>query len=235
MARSFSSARIEYGTTVPSPANCTIAAWIRTGTLGGTRSIVDRDDGTNRYFQFRTSGTALQFIGFSGNSPATASGGTLSNSTVYHVAGRADGSTVKCYVAGSEVGSASLGAMDNDTVRFNLGNGAGAWNGDIAEVAQWSVALTTDEIAALAKGLSPLLVRPTALQFYAPVIGRYSSEPAIVGGYTGTIFGTATVADHPRIIYPESPRVLPLIAAGAPPAAAVAHYYRHLLRQQRGF
>lgn len=232
MARTFSTARYEYGTTIPTPANCTVACWVTTGNVTGTKSIVDRDDGANRYFQFRMSGNKLQFIGFSSNSPATATGATaLSATTTYHVAGRADGSAVKCYVNGTEDGTAALGAMDNDTVRFHVGNGAGDWDGMICEIAQWNVALDTAELGALADGFSPLLIRPTALQIYVPMIGRYSAEPSLIGGYTGTLFGTANVSDHPRIITPRPARVHPLIAVGGGSPANIPEmmaYYRRL-------
>ena len=60
----------------------------------------------------------------------------------------------------------------------------------------WNVALTAAEIASLAKGFSPRLIRPQSLAFYAPLI-RETLD--IRGGLTLTDSGS-TVADHPRII-----------------------------------
>ncbi len=67
--------------------------------------------------------------------------------------------------------------------------------GRIAEVGFWSVTLTQDEITALAKGASPLSIRPQSLFFYAPLV-RDAIE--LRNGSTLTVSG-ATVAEHPRI------------------------------------
>lgn len=42
--------------------------------------------------------------------------------------------------------------------------------GALADLALWSVALTDDEAASLGKGFSPLLIRPSALEIYAPLV-----------------------------------------------------------------
>lgn len=53
-------------------------------------------------------------------------------------------------------------------------------NGQLAEFGIWSVALTSEEIAALASGANPFSIRPTSLVFYAP-LGQSSPEPQILG------------------------------------------------------
>lgn len=70
------------------------------------------------------------------------------------------------------------------------------WQGRIAEVGIWNVALTADEITSLSKGISPALIRRQSLVFYSPLVRDISD---IRGGLTLTINGT-TVTDHPRII-----------------------------------
>jgi len=42
----------------------------------------------------------------------------------------------------------------------------------VAELARWDVILADDEVALLAQGVSPMLVRPDALQLYAPCYGE---------------------------------------------------------------
>ena len=42
-------------------------------------------------------------------------------------------------------------------------------DGSLAEAAIWNAALSDAEVAALATGVSPLLVRPGSLVFYAPL------------------------------------------------------------------
>jgi hypothetical protein len=88
----------------------------------------------------------------------------------------------------------SIGALYRNTP-------AGYCDGLLAEAGIWNVALSDEEAAILAKGYSPLLVRPASLVAYWPLIGRYSPEIDIKGGYALTVSG-ATVGDHPRIIYP---------------------------------
>lgn len=86
-------------------------------------------------------------------------------------------------------------------------------NGRIQEVAVWNVALTDAEIAALGKRISPLLVRPASLIFYAPIIGRKSPEPDLIGGRNLTISGTMAQAEHAPMVYPSRP----LWHMGTPP------------------
>lgn len=79
------------------------------------------------------------------------------------------------------------------------------YTGLIAEAAVWDAALTDAEVAILALGVSPLLVRPASLVAYWPLIGRNSPENDRVGTFPLTVTG-ATVADHCRIIRPRGVR-----------------------------
>lgn len=94
-------------------------------------------------------------------------------------------------------------------------------NGSCAEAAIWNVALTDDEIKALAAGLSPLQVRPQSLVAYWPLFARATNEEDWVGGNTLTVTG-ATAADHPRIIYPAWPEIILSAAAAASGASGSA-------------
>lgn len=76
------------------------------------------------------------------------------------------------------------------------------FDGLIAEVAAWNVALTDAEVAVLATGMSPLAVRPASLVAYWPLIGKYSPEIDVVGGFGMTLTGTPAAAAHPRVRYP---------------------------------
>lgn len=90
------------------------------------------------------------------------------------------------------------------------------WDGLIAEVAVWNVALTTAEMAILADGYAAPFVRPDALVFYAPLISVTGDEPDLVGGLILTNNNTVTDANHPRIIYPTRPHIITAPAAAAP-------------------
>lgn len=77
------------------------------------------------------------------------------------------------------------------------------WTGGIAEVAVWSVALTTNEIADLASGMSPLLIRPTSRVFYAPLIGQESGTEWNYDGAAVTLTNSpAPGTSHPRVYRP---------------------------------
>jgi hypothetical protein len=75
--------------------------------------------------------------------------------------------------------------------------GIGAYMvGRIAEVGLWNVALTADEIASLADGMTCDKVRPQSLVFYAPLVRDLQD---VRGGLTITNNNGATVANHPRV------------------------------------
>jgi hypothetical protein len=83
----------------------------------------------------------------------------------------------------------------NAATRYNptLGN---YFNGRIAEVGIWNVALTAAEIASLAKGMTCDKVRPQNLVFYAPLVRNLVDSK---GGLTITNNNSATVANHTRV------------------------------------
>lgn len=68
--------------------------------------------------------------------------------------------------------------------------------GRIAEVGIWNAALTSAEIISLYAGMSPELVRPQSLVFYAPLIRDLHDK---VGGRVITNVNSASISDHSRI------------------------------------
>jgi hypothetical protein len=83
--------------------------------------------------------------------------------------------------------------------------GANYLTGAIAEAAAWSVALDAAEVAALAKGVCPTLIRPTALLAYWPLWGNESPEPdRWRSKISMTLSGTPTKStDGVHIYYPS--------------------------------
>lgn len=73
--------------------------------------------------------------------------------------------------------------------------------GRLAHAAIWSAQLDDAEVVSLAQGICPLLVRPGSLECYWPLFGNDSPEPELVGRFEGTITGTVTKADQPRMFY----------------------------------
>ena len=81
---------------------------------------------------------------------------------------------------------------------------AAFFDGRVCEAGIWNAALDDAEIAALADGYSPLLIRPASLVAYWPLGGRYgqSDRDRWRNGHDLTANNSPTWTDHPRIIYP---------------------------------
>lgn len=98
--------------------------------------------------------------------------------------------------------------------RFNAGTTGAYFSGKIAEVGVWNIDLSPAELTMLARGVSPLLVRPASLVTYCPVYGRNSPEIDFMDSGTFALTGTADQAAHPRIIMPAAQRRIYIPAAG---------------------
>ena len=110
--------------------------------------------------------------------------------------------------------SRSPAAMSHISVGAQYFTSAGTFfDGKIADAAIWNATLDVDEIAALAKGISPLLIRPSLLMAYWPLIGKNSPETDRIANFDLSLTGTAAFA-HPRVYMPR-PRKLILPSAGA--------------------
>jgi len=107
--------------------------------------------------------------------------------------------------------------LDTTTIgaRLNSGSVTNYHSGMLAEVAIYNTALTDDEAAILAKGVSPLAVRPGNLVFYVPLVR--DNDEDIVGGVSMTAYNTPTIAEHPRIYYPFTPFYY-MVSGAEPPA-----------------
>jgi hypothetical protein len=121
--------------------------------------------------------------------------------------------TSSCYVNGSSKttqGWTGLGAWTSgDTQAYGsqplyIGDdgAANAVDGDYAEVAWWARKLTDPELEAYSNGVSPLLIKPEHLYFYAPLYNT-NFDSDLMKGKTATATGAANAA-HPGFIYPSS-------------------------------
>jgi len=72
-------------------------------------------------------------------------------------------------------------------------------NSVVAEVGVWNAALLDDEMVALSKGFSPLLIARANLVFYRPLIRDLNSHHV---GLNLATTGSPTVSVHPPIIQP---------------------------------
>jgi len=131
---------------------------------------------------------------------------TTSTGVWQHICGVFASSTSRsAYLNGGGKGTDTTSRTPNSTLdrtrvgcRCSSGSLAGFFPGSIAEAAIWNVALSDAEVALLAKGLCPLLMRPQNIVFYMPLIRDLVNLKAIG---TPSAVNSPTVANHPRIIY----------------------------------
>jgi hypothetical protein len=211
MAYNFAAASTRTLSTASSPASgapMTIAAWARPTTTGdmvicsvGVSSAAHRNQ-----LQLGQSATTLQInifaIGASGTGQGTRTV-TRGSSVWSHFAGVCDSATLRKAFIDGVAGTDNTTNCGSQNAANSIVVGA-RWNttlgnymtGDIAEVGVWDVALTADEIASLAKGMTCDKVRPQSLVFYAPLVRDLQD---VRGGLTITNNNGATVANHPRV------------------------------------
>ena len=215
----------------------TFSAWVRPDDKGAQHAVVsDSGNGTSKQIRLGASGNGKFLMGMRGTSIASGVYYDNSNTTWFHILGSfVAADDQKLYVSGAQDGASTVSNNISDFADsdyFYIGTGVNSgtdiasktWEGGIAEVAAYAAELTAGEIAALAKGFSPLLVRPSALVGYWPLGGPYAPttiDP--VGSNTLTANGGASAAAHPRIIYPMLPPAV-MVAAGGQAARAMHHY-----------
>lgn len=188
----------------------TIAAWARitdTTTIVG-RDIVALSSKTGR------SVYRLNWNGFNtpplrlldqGTTNSSAYFGTPSINTFFHVAGVFTSSISRTPYFNGAAGTTNTDSVTHSLLPDTTSIGAffdgtttpnQPFVGNIAEVGIWNTALTAEEIASLAKGMTPDKIRPQNLVFYAPLVRNLIDQK---GGLTITNNNAATVANHPRV------------------------------------
>lgn len=187
MARNFIAASSQSLTSASSPVSgmpFTVACWVRpvAQTAAAIRELIQlRDAAAHTYFfSLATTGgvTAGLFDGTVNDSTAVTSALVTAGAWNHAVAVYAGTSSRSAYLnGGNKVTSVvATSAVTPNEVDVGMYAGIQFMNGDIAEGAIWSIALTDTEIASLALGVSPLLIRPTSLVSYWPLVGVESPE-----------------------------------------------------------
>ena len=213
----------------------TVACWFKQDADTNSYGVLVNtcDDTSTSYAEglwtnTNTSSRLLLACSFSVGFNFSQSPSNISFGTWHHGAGVFASTTSRtCYLDGSagteNTSSREPGNVDYHSIGHQNGTtNARFFDGKIAEVAVWWAALRADEIAALAAGYSPALIRPGALYSYMPLGGPMSSGPAvdIYWGRTLDVIGTPTASDHPPgMIYPAD---LQVIRPSAAPPAGVA-------------
>lgn len=151
----------------------------------------------------------------------------------HHIAGTKNGTganALKAFLDGVQDASVTSNRTIQSTGQdFRIGNRAPndtPFDGLIAEVAIWNIALNASEIAALARGVSPLLIRRQNLQGYWPIWGVGSPERDYSGkGGHGTVTGTLTAARHAPVAPFVPPSITGLAAIPNPLTEDAATVY----------
>lgn len=107
------------------------------------------------------------------------------------------------------------GLNDTEIGSYRFGSGApeAFFDGYMAEVAIWSAALDAAEVAALAKGFSPALIRPTSLVYYIPGLVDIVDRKGTVWTNNNSVGFTT----HPAIIMPRRRRIGKFTGTSPPP------------------
>jgi hypothetical protein len=229
------------------PFPMTIGLWYRSATGPGTfRYLVSKvhraGDHPSYALQTNASGEIRFLIGWGTNPNEFSFTNGIGTAFTYdgrwhHIAGTYDGVSMKLWFDGSLVDTVAevrpIGY--NPTLPLWVGSFDGSIgplfaSGDYAELSLWTAALTVDELVALGHGVSPQLIRPSALGPSWPLTGRSSPEVERRYGLDLTVVGATTYADGPPILRPAgaktgipsaaAPNVDLALAATAGPAAA---------------
>lgn len=212
-ARNFTAAsshNLAISQAVVSATPFTVSAWFKpnNATTFFNIAAITTFGSLNHYWRLSavgdTAGDPVRFSVKDAGTVQNASTSTGFSANVWnHAVGVAASATSRTvYLNGGSSGTNATSRTPSGVNRTYVGVGPGEtdfFDGDIAEIAFWDVALNADEVSALSKGISPLLIRPANLVAYWPLLGRTSPEIDLIGGANLTVTG-ATASDHPRKI-----------------------------------
>lgn len=229
MARDFSEGSTQYLYAASAPATAvpvTMACWFNPDTVSNQDVLICLVQDSSPWAQFSlrargdlaydyinamayngaTAGAAKSTSGFSASTWQHACGVFVSSTSRYAYLNGGNKGSNTTNVTPSGIDSVFLGAIRTGAPDGNL-------EGSLADVGIWTAALTDDEVLMLAKGLSPLMVRPGSLVFYARLIRTEDWD--MVGGISLTAVNSPGVVAHPFLLFP-SRQVVP-VAGLVPP------------------
>jgi len=215
MAYQFTAASSQYLSTASTPVSslpCTLACWFRATNTSLNNALVTLDSGATSRITITNNGTAsprraVQATTFNSSSVfgrVAFNNESYAADTWYHAAGVFETSTtLNAYFNGNAgttdtTDGVSVSGINKILIGARTASGTiGQYHGgQIAEVGIWNVALTADEIASLAKGMTCDKVRPQSLVFYAPLV---RDLVVLTGGLAIPNNTKATVSNDPRV------------------------------------
>lgn len=244
MARSFvaaSSQYLENANAVVSTAPLTLSCWFQSDDVTINQALVVITDiaTTTHYFSMilvgTTAGDPLRAQVSDGSGSASASTSTGYTAGTWHHGCAVFASTTSraAYIDGGSKGTNPTSKTPAGLDRTGIGRRGHAtpdlyMSGRIAEVVIRNAALSDEEVAAEAKGLSPLLIQPQSIVGYWPLWGLHSPEIDLtVNNRQMTVTGAA-LANHAPVV-PFSSRNwgnTPLIEAAGGVTRQMMHYAR---------
>ena len=249
MARSFASASTEYLSISSSAVfdyQATMVCWFNVTNITADHSLMCiSDTGSDSHYWWlaargSVAGDPIYAQTRSGSSTFAKTTSGYSANTWHHAAAiYASDGDIRALLDGGSKGTAGATyglpeSIDSMAIGALLRTSAGYTpNGMIAEAAIYNIALSDAEVLMLAKGYSPLQIRPDALLCYWPLGGIYgvnsgnaaNGDIDIVGGYNMNPVNTPSVGDHPSVIYHNSGIVVPATAGAVPPSGNPWYYY----------
>ena len=216
----------------------TMACWFQRVSTGAAHGLMSLQSGVgvgdNRFTLAVLATDKLNAVARSTSSGAAAGATTITSNVWHHGAGTFTSATARAvFLNGVSDGTNTTSitpAAPTNTEIGRFGSGGNFWDGHIAEAAMWSAILDAGEIAALAKGFSPLLIRPQSLEAYWPLIGRNSPAHDSLGGFPLTLNAAPVASAHPRVFYPQRGKMRRFTTAVA---GATIPIFDHHYRMQR--
>lgn len=232
MARNFVAASSQYLSAGSSPVTgnvLTVSAWIRIPTIANNHSIISLSTSSvaNRHVLYFIGGTNNMAM-YSGNSGGTfgqaLKSSALSAGVWAHVCGVVSATNSRQVYVNGVAGTANttnVTGIAPDTTHIGAVSNAGSLvsgfyvDGQIADVRIWDgVALSADEISALADRGPQTGIRPESLAAAWDLIGRDDPEPDLLCVHPLTVTG-ATQYDHPPIIRRRKAQIfVPKVVSG---------------------
>lgn len=235
MARNFTSASSQYlnGTAPVSSQPCTLACWFYSSSTTANQTLINLSIGATagRYIGIAADGSAagdpvnLFINDGAGNVNCVSTTGFTAN-TWFHACGVVASATDRrSFINGGSKGTSATSRNPTGLDSINVAafkNGGGArsafMSGRIAVPCIWNVALSDDDVAMLAAGYHPSLIRPDAIVSLWELDQDASPEPDTWGGLNLTLGGSPTLAEDAPIIYPTG--VMRVAQSAASPPAA---------------
>lgn len=216
MARQFVAASLQYarhGAAIVTAAPLSVSLWFYADSLINGKPFIIGDGADGDYFAFQV--PAAGTLRWRTHSSVPADGIAVTTNTIgtgewAHAMGVETSTTSRSVrlnggTAGTNTTSVTPSGFSAKTSIGADADDSDYFDGRVAEVAVWDVALSDDEQTALSKGLCPLLIRPQSLVAYWPLFGNDASElDRWKNRYDLTLTNTPTKAVHTRMFYPHT-------------------------------